>query len=1209
MNDNWNSLLQKLGTKVPDQNPRSFEETNLSAGLLQQLAHLAQVSTDQSGTGLPPNELSLADRDEPNISNKSDRATSSLIVNFIEEISDLQINDVKNYSAEQKTGRTLALNSRFICYPDTNNALVIKSLKNLSLTHRIDNLNGRIADVAFLDDILTNYLAVVTTEGTLLVVSIDLTQQKDKVLLKYFLKHSFEKTCERVQIQWKDQSKIGVVVDNQLVIFDLPTEDSSSDSEENVPKAAFQEPFQTEINIRDFTFSPNYPLVYFLLENNNVQIWNIENRSLIKEFAPHSSGNTVLRVLSFKSLIRHEPSKSGDDTTLRDIFITVTEGFEIKVWDLSEWDKSKKSYFCIETFQLPQSNDTIDPISLIKRFVFYDAGLNFIFVVFKTNDDRGICLNALHIDNFYSGYSDIYDQVKKNKRFFNSTQTVWLKKNDLTDLSVLNFQEDEMDFYFKKNTYPLMSDTEPASTRTQDGSYAYSTKTVLNFFTHTESSISVFRTVGEKLYPLGFIEEFEKINQVEQLEAQSDSQYPPDLPNFVKKLQKESRRAVEKDEKATESPEVSKQPASQKKKQGKDHKKGAENEAGEAHEHGKHNKQGGPTKIVTRTEKEKGQGKQAEGAPEGQSQALDKLLEKRFQELTDKSIQQLNNKFSKIEEIIESKVNERVSKLHSDAIANSLSREIDEKLQREFNHSFEKTVTPCFERYLSKMFEQVCASFEKGHKFYIDKLNIEQAKGAQIKETMNEVVKSFVQISNSLTEGYANNQATFNKLESNIQEKQGQLSRLVDQMNDIIQKQHEIQKKLSFIEANIQDPSARYHDPESYGHYQDPKGAKNPYLYPPAGPNQFYHAGKAQKEKVPHPLNDQLAYLQSIIGGRPVDISGGIRGQSGSPGNSQVFDNPYQQQHGGYGGYYNPYQKQAGAGGFNPNFPGGNQSGGQQGEGKINIPNVHAAPFLNPAQGNPPPELQAFYQNYIEEILKLKAKENEEEKVRGPGQETASPYLPNMMAQDNAKKFFDLAQIAQGQPTGSQGSLQGQRTLSQVEGQGKTNLPPLALQPTSSQHEQDSMSSRSSTPLPPGINVGAQNNQPNFVQALLQNLPPNMQQQFAQAQLTPQKVGGNFVQNIPSQPGTAYQTPSNQQTQKTNQIGAGFNPELYFNNPNNFPVPNQMTNAQINRSSGSTKAPSVDINQIPLVNSMFKTPSRDANEETNSATGTSNNLS
>jgi hypothetical protein len=610
---------------------------------------------------------------------------------------------------------------------------------------------------------------------------------------------------------------------------------------------------------------------------------------------------------------------------------------------------------------------------------------------------------------------------------------------------------------------------------------------------------------------------------------------------------------------------------------------------------------------VTRNEKEKGQGKQPEGGAEGQS--LEKLLEKRFQELTDKSIQQLNNKFNKIEEIIESKVNERVSKLHSDAIANTLSREIDEKLQREFNHSFEKTVTPCFERYLGKMFEQVCGSFEKGHKFYIDKLNIEQAKGAQIKETMNEVVKSFVQISNSLTEGYANNQATFNKLETNVQEKQGQLQRLVEQMNDIVQKQHEIQKKLTFIEANIQDPSGRYHDPESYA-----QGAKNPYLYPSAGANQFYH-GKAQKEKVPHPLNDQLAYLQSIIGGRPVDLSGGMlaRGHSqpgtSSPGNSQVFDNPYQQQqqqHAGYGGYYNPYQKQAGAGGFNPNFPGGNQSGGQQGEGKIGIPNVHAPPFMG-GQGNPPPELQAFYQNYIAEVLKLKAKENEGGEIRGSDQEAASPYLPNMMAQDNAKKFFDLAQIAQGQP-GGQGALQGQRNLSQVEGQGKNLPPPLALNPTSSQHDQDSMSSRSNTPLPPGININAQNNQPNFVQNLLQNLPQSMQQQFAQAQLTPQKQHG-YPNYIPSQPGTANQTPSNQQTQKTNQIGAGFNPELYFGNPNNFPVPNQMTNAQINRSSGSTKTPSTDINQIPLVNSMFKTPSRDANEDTNSATGTSNNLS
>jgi len=1193
MDNNWNSLLQKLGTKVPDQNPRSFEETNLSAGLLQQLAHLAQVSTDQSAVPFQPNELSLGDRDDPNVSNKSDKAASALIANFIEENSDLQINDVKNFAADQRTGRTIALNSRFVCYQDTNNTLVIKSLKNLSLNYRIDNLNARIADIAFLDDILSSYLAVVTTEGILLVISIDMSQAKDKIISKYFLKHNFEKTCERVQIQWKDQSKIGVVVDNQLIIFELPNEESSSETEDNIPKASFQEPFQTEINIRDFTFSPNYPLVYFLLENNRVQIFNIENRTLLNEFAPHNSG-TVLRVLSYKSLIRHEiksDEKSGD-AALRDIFLTVTEGFEIKVWDLSEWHMNKRSYYCIETFQLPQSNDNIDPIALIKRFVFYDAGLNFIFVVFKTNDDRGICLNALHIDNFYSGYSDIYDQVKKNKRFFNSTQTVFLKQNDLTDLSVLNLADDEMDFYFKKNTYPLMADTEPASTRTQDGSYAYSTKTVLSFFTHADSAISVFKTIGEKLYPLGFIEEFEKINQVDQLESQSDSSYPPDLPGFVKKLHQETknqaRRGEEKKEETSESiisPEVTKQPTSQKKKT-KEHKKDLERE--DAHEHGKHNK-GGPTKIVTRNEKPN-QGKSAaEG--DASSQTLDKILEKRFQELTDKSIQQLNHKFSKIEEIIESKVNERVSKLHAEAITSSVSREIDEKLQREFSHAFEKTVTPCFERYLGKMFEQVCASFEKGSKFYIDKLNVEQAKGAQVKETMNEVVKSFVQISNSLTESYANNQATFNKMETNIQEKQGQVSRLIDQMNEIIQRQHDIQKKLSHIESE-----GTYHQKEAY--------PKNPYMYP-AGTNQFYHPSNGAKDaKVAHPLNDQLAYLQSIIGGRSLDLSGGgimqpprthsVPGTSSPGANSQVFDNPYQQQQQqqhGYGGYYNPYQK----GAFNPNFPGGNQSGGQSGE---------HPPFYNPAQGNvqPTPELLAFYKNHIDEMLKLKAKEKEEEK------EKASPYLSNPMVHDNAKKFFDLAQIAQGQPAGN-ADLRGQRTLSQVENQGKTNLPPLALNPTSSQpHDPENVSSRSSTPLPPGIQQPAnQGNQPNFVQNLLQNLPQSMQQQFAQAQLTPQKGGLPPFQ--PSQPQTAGQTPSNQQNQKTHQIGAGFNPELYFGNPNNFPAYyNPMNNAQINRSSG-TKTTSVDINQIPLVNSMFKTPSRDANDETSSTGGTNNNLS
>jgi len=143
----------------------------------------------------------------------------------------------------------------------------------------------------------------------------------------------------------------------------------------------------------------------------------------------------------------------------------------------------------------------------------------------------------------------------------------------------------------------------------------------------------------------------------------------------------------------------------------------------------------------------------------------------------------------------------------------------------------------------------------------------------------------------------------------------------------------------------------------------------------------------------------------------------------------------------------------------------------------------------------------------------------------------------------------------------------------------------------------------------------SQNVQPNFVQTLLQNLPQNMAQQFAQGQtLAPQK-SYNFAQNLSTQQNTG--APLNQNQQSPNQNNMAFNPNVYFQNPpqnfGNFPgyygVPAQMNNPQINRSSGTKNTSSVDISQIPLVNSMFKTPSRDAVEENSNASGTNNNIS
>ncbi len=321
-------------------------------------------------------------------------------------------------------------------------------------------------------------------------------------------------------------------------------------------------------------------------------------------------------------------------------------------------------------------------------------------------------------------------------------------------------------------------------------------------------------------------------------------------------------------------------------------KKGkGDNKKDKEHEHSEHGKnKAHHMKVVTRENQKNPNPNQPASKSSEQDESLqliEKGIEKKFNDIIDKIPRLLTTQFNKIEDIIEAKVNERVAKMNMETINATITGEIDKKLQKEFSHAFEKTVTPCFERYLSKMFEQVCASYEKGHKFYIDKLNIEQAGGAQIQKTMNEVVKSFVQISNSLTEGYVNQQNTFQKLETEMNDKQDQVTKLLEKMNEIIQKQEELQEKLEYLEkgaekGEFREPGTKNFSNFNQAYHNDPTQQKHsdkkapPMVYGMFNPNNpYYEHGKGDKEKVQHPLNDQLAYLQALMSGKPMDLSGG----------------------------------------------------------------------------------------------------------------------------------------------------------------------------------------------------------------------------------------------------------------------------------------------------------------------------------------------
>ena len=507
------------------------------------------------------------------------------------------------------------------------------------------------------------------------------------------------------------------------------------------------------------------------------------------------------------------------------------------------------------------------------------------------------------------------------------------------------------------------------------------------------------------------------------------------------------------------------------------------------------------------------------------------------------STQLLEKKFSKIEEIIENKINEKIARLQMNSLSQHVTREMDEKIQREFSNAFEKTVTPCIEKYLSKVFEQVCNTFEKGQKFYIDKLNIEQAKCAQVKETMSEVVKSFVQISTALTESIMNNQNSFNKMENNFQDKQTQISRLVDQMNEILLKQQDIQKKLESTEKNINDMIQQYNneianfqsftekylerigEQGSVGQLQSPSprssqidsktedtkkenitsnapSTTNPNFYPQnAFLNQnmltssMYNASRSTKSGS---LADHLPYLQSLAthGGYPNRMPPMM-----SPSTSQILSSGY-----GYDSFGNPYHKSRTAGGgmmFNPNYP------YQQ-------------------QFNPDRTMMANYPydyHLIQQYEMMK---------RGKEDETAS-----------GMPFYPQNQLPHFQP----------------------NITPTM----------PSTANINQTP-PIQNNTNQQQQQPVNPNQTTQSLP-----------------------NLTSQPSFGPQNQTSQTVGPTQQ--QNFNPNSgnypYFNPP-------QMMNAQINKNSvgGRSQNPVDSFYQIPLVSSMVKESSKESQSNQQSNTNT-----
>lgn len=77
----------------------------------------------------------------------------------------------------------------------------------------------------------------------------------------------------------------------------------------------------------------------------------------------------------------------------------------------------------------------------------------------------------------------------------------------------------------------------------------------------------------------------------------------------------------------------------------------------------------------------------------------------------------------------------------------ALESGIDKNVQDQFRAAFESLVLPIFEKYLQQLFGKTDLMFNRGFKYYANKINIEQNKLDQFKDQLSQVTASFLSTS------------------------------------------------------------------------------------------------------------------------------------------------------------------------------------------------------------------------------------------------------------------------------------------------------------------------------------------------------------------------------------------------------------------------------------------------------------------------------
>ena len=507
--------------------------------------------------------------------------------------------------------------------------------------------------------------------------------------------------------------------------------------------------------------------------------------------------------------------------------------------------------------------------------------------------------------------------------------------------------------------------------------------------------------------------------------------------------------------------------------------------------------------------------------------SIESVLDNKLKTFTDDFMKYFDNKFSKMEQIIENKIEERMNKMQVNLTQGTGNLQLDSQLTTMFSKAFEFQVTPSMEKYLTKLFEQINANFEKGQKFYMDKLMMEQSKAAQIRDTMNELLKSFLQISNTLTETAASNQTAFSKLEVVFQEKKGQILKAVDQISGMMAKQEELQRRLENTERAMFESVSRLRD-EIRGQIQlvEPRRLEEGKSGRPEIGSKPHDGPKEGKPEPPQPLETSKPQQQQQAGIEPrqTDKFQGV--QTINPGVFQPQNYPPTN-------YNQPNQSPQDFPSQHPLNQGPGQPQPYQMPPNYMQPNIHMYPSHGQQMQGRGPETQTpksgLEDNQMKSFVDMFITQLQKMNTTPPPWQQNDQMNPNAipMQQPHVQKQFPDAQIA---PKKDEKELQGN-----LGNQGQ--YMPSSYQP--------SMQSPSGGQTPSKTNQMPGANNPNY--------PPDFKPKSDEKMLNKEPTGG--VQQFPPNYGYGGMKPMNPPQNNPNWQPEHYGPPGgYYQPPKTFPM-------------------------------------------------------